>query len=135
MPQNTKTVLAAYGQPTVRFAFTNNIGLLGQYGVMGDGSSPGNPTLVKYFPNAVFTYNVLAGGTASLYPATNSFPTVAQWNASFVDPASGDYRLLPSSTFYRAGSGGTIPGVDMALLDSARQTPAAPSALRIVRSF
>ena len=65
---------------------------------MGDGSSPGNPTLAKYFPNAVFTYNVLAGGTASLYPATNSFPTVAQWNASFVDPASGDYRLLASST-------------------------------------
>jgi len=133
--QQTTTVLAAYGQPTVRFAFTNNIALLGQYGVMGDGSSPGNPTLAKYFPNAVFTYNALAGGTASLYPATNSFPTVAQWNASFVDAASGDYRLLSSSTFYHAGSSGTIPGVDMAMLDSAGQIPAPPSALRIVRGL
>ena len=83
----------------------------------------------------MFTYNVLAGGTASLYPATNSFPTVAQWNASFVDAASGDYRLLSSSTFYHAGSGGTIPGVDMAMLDSSRQIPAPPSALRIVRGL
>ena len=30
--QHTTTVLAAYGQPTVRFAFTNNIALLGNTG-------------------------------------------------------------------------------------------------------
>jgi hypothetical protein len=128
---NTTTVVAAYGKPMVRFKFTNNIALHGKYGVFGDSSSTGNPTLAKYFPGAVFTNNVLAGGKASLYPPTNSFPTVAQWNASFVDAASGNYQLLPSSVFYRAGSGGSIPGADIAQIESGSEAPAPPTGLRL----
>ncbi len=126
---NTSVLLGPYGKPMVRFVFTNNIALHGKYGVFGSGSSTGMPTITKYFPNAIFTYNVLAGGTASLYPPTNSFPTVAQWNASFVDPSSGDYRLLSSSVFYHAGQGGTVPGANISTITdggSIDPTPAPP---------
>ena len=105
-------------QPTVRFAFTNNIAIARTVRRDGRRIVARNPTLARYFPNAVFTYNVLAGGTASLYPATNSFPTVAQWNASFVDAASGDYRLRSSAVFLHAGSGGATPGVNLDILES-----------------
>jgi hypothetical protein len=114
--QNTSALLSPYGKPMIRFVFTNNIALHGKYGVFGTGSSTGIPTLTKYMPNAVFTYNVLAGGNASLYPPTNSFPTVAQWNASFVDATSGDYRILSTSVFYHAGSGGSVPGADFSTI-------------------
>lgn len=114
----TTTLLAAYGKPMVRFVFTNNIARYGTYGVMGSGSSAGNPTLAKYFPGAIFKYNVLAGGTASLYPATNMFPTIAQWDASFVNAPAGDYHLRSSSVFFHAGSGGSTPGVNVDVLMS-----------------
>lgn len=35
-------------------------------------------------PPSNITYNVLAGGPASSYPSPNAFPTMDQWNASFV---------------------------------------------------
>ncbi len=126
---NSSILLGPYGKPMVRFVFTNNIALHGKYGVFGSGSSTGMPTITKYFPNSIFKYNVLAGGNASLYPPTNSFPTVAQWNASFVDASSGDYRLLSSSVFYRAGQSATVPGVDISAItdgSSVDPTPAPP---------
>jgi hypothetical protein len=118
--QDTSTIVAAYGDPMPRFVFTNNVGLHGKYGVFGGGYSTGNPTLARYFPGAVFSYNVLAGGTASLYPPTNLFPTVAELFASFVNAAAGDYRLLSSSRFAAAGSGGSVPGADFAALARAQ---------------
>jgi hypothetical protein len=124
--QNTSALLSPYGKPMVRFVFTNNIALHGKYGVFGTGSSTGIPTITKYLPNAVFTYNVLAGGNASLYPPTNSFPTVAQWDASFVDAASGDYRILSTSVFYHAGPSGTVPGADMSKITGGGSIDPAP---------
>ena len=119
----TSTVLSAYGRPMPQFVFTNNIALHGQYGVMGGGSSSGTATLTAYFPGAVFSNNVLAGGDPSRYPPGNVFPTVAQWNASFVDPEAGDFRLLSSSVFYRMGMGGGIPGADFGEIDEAQGNP------------
>jgi len=124
--QQTTTLVGAYGKPTLRFVFTNNIALHGKYGVFGDSSSVGNATLAKYFPSAVFKYNVLAGGTASLYPSTNTFPTVAQWNAAFVNRAVGDYRLLSTATFLHAGTNGTVPGVNMDILESGQDASSDP---------
>ena len=121
--QDTTTIVAAYGAPMPQFVFTHNVGLHGKYGVFGASSSTGNASLTRYFPGAVFTYNVLAGGNASLYPPTNKFPTVAELYGAFVDAEEGDYRLRSSSTLYSAGSGGTVPGADFGELDEAQGNP------------
>ena len=117
--QGTTTVVSAYGDPMPQFVFTNNVGLHGKYGVFGASSSTGNATLGRYFPGAVFSYNVLAGGNASLYPPTNKFPTVAEFYGSFVDAPEGDYRLRSTSSFFTAGSGGSVPGADFNALTAA----------------
>jgi hypothetical protein len=108
------SVVYAYGTQTITgFVYTNNISLHGTYGIMGEGGRPGQYSIDKYFPSSTIKNNVLAGGSASVYPTPNSFPTVAQWNASFVDLAGGDYRILSTSVFYTAGAGGTVPGADL----------------------
>ena len=44
---------------------------------------------------------------------------MTQWNASFVNAAAADYRLLSSSVFYAAGAGGGVPGVNFTTLNAA----------------
>jgi hypothetical protein len=122
----TSTVLSAYGAPMPLFVFTNNIAVHAKYGVMGASSSSGSASLAAYFPGCVFSNNVLAGGDPSRYPPGNTFPTLAEWNASFVDLEGGDYRLLSSSVFYRKGTGGSVPGTDFVELDDAQATPSEP---------
>ncbi|HEX6973142.1 MAG TPA: hypothetical protein VF147_02010, partial [Vicinamibacterales bacterium] len=114
------SVVYAYGTQTITgFVYTNNISLHGTYGIMGEGGRPGQYSIDKYFPSSVIKYNVLAGGSASAYPTPNSFPSVAQWNASFVDLAGGDYHLLSTSVFYAAGEGGSVPGANLGAVYSA----------------
>jgi len=43
---------------------------------------------------------------ASRYPPDNFFPTVANFTAGFVDPATRDYRLVSSSPYVGAGTDG-----------------------------
>ncbi len=138
----TTAVLFAYGsQPMQNFVYTNNIAEHREYGIMGDNGQPGQYSIDMYFPGSTITYNVLAGGTGSRYPAPNSFPTVQDWLASFVNFAAADYRLLQASPFYTAGSGGSVPGANLASIDSAigfpvalpGRAPAPPTSVRVVR--
>jgi hypothetical protein len=112
-------VLAAYGDPMPGLVYTNNLSQHHKYGIMGDGSSPGTPTIAKYFPGGVVQCNVLAGGNASLYPTPNAFPTVAEWDAGFVNPSAGDYRVAPGSVLEKSGCNGTVPGADLAAVNAA----------------
>jgi hypothetical protein len=123
------SVLYAYGAQMPGLVYTNNISQHHTYAIMGAGATVGTPTLTAFFPGAVFRCNVLAGGTASKYPAQNAFPTVAQWNASFVNPAAGDYTLRAGSAVATGACPGTVPGVDVVALSSASApggTPAEP---------
>ena len=113
---NTSVVYAYGSQQINGFVYTNNISKHGTYGIMGEGGRPGQYTIDKYFPASNITYNVLAGGPASSYPKPNAFPTIDQWNASFVDASANDYRLKTSSVFYAAGQGGTVPGADIGVV-------------------
>ena len=114
------SVVYAYGTQVVTgFVYTNNISLHNTYGIMGDGGRPGQYTIDLFFPSSTITNNVLAGGPASAYPQPNSFPTITQWNASFLNAAAADYQLLSSSVFYAAGVNGSVPGVNFTTLSAA----------------
>ena len=114
------SVLYAYGDPMPGLVYTNNISQHHRYGIMGDGATTGIPTITRYFPGARAVQRP-GWGSASLYPKPNAFPSVEDWNASFVNAASGDYRLIPGSPVASAGCSGTIPGVDVAKLNDALQ--------------
>jgi hypothetical protein len=118
------SVVYAYGSQTITgFVYTNNVSKHGTYGIMAEGGRPGQYSIDKYFPGSTITYNVLAGGPASSYPAPNAFPTLDQWNASFANAGIDDYRLTTASVFYAAGAGGGVPGADIGAVTAAVATP------------
>ena len=136
------SVVYAYGSQVVQnFVYTNNIAEHREYGIMGENGQPGQYTIDRFFPGSTIAYNVLAGGSASSYPAGNSFPSTQEWLASFVNLAASDYRLLPTSSFYNAGSGGSVPGANLGAIDAAigipvalpSAPPSAPTSVRVVR--
>ncbi len=136
------SVVYAYGSQAIQnFVYTNNIAEHREYGIMGENGQPGQYTIDRFFPGSTIAYNVLAGGVASRYPATNTFPTTQEWLVSFVNFAASDYRLLTSSPFYGAGSGGSIPGANLGAIDGAigipvalpSAAPAPPSSVRVIR--
>jgi hypothetical protein len=93
------------------FRFANNLALHDEHGIFGEGTAGfGTPTINAYFSGTGVTRNVLAGGDASRYPAGNFFPTVAAFNAEFVN---GTYRLRAASPYRNAGTDGRDIGADM----------------------
>lgn len=114
------SLVYAYGSRQIHgFSFTNNVAPHDDYGIMAAGGRPGTYSLDLYFPSSVVQHNVIQGGSASAYPTPNTFPSLAEWLASFVNAGADDYRLLSSSTFYAAGRGGAVPGADMGALEAA----------------
>ena len=106
-------IVYLYGSPSTSVAFANNMSAHNSYGVFGSGSSPGIPSIAAYLPSGVVSGNVLAGGTASKYPAGNFFPTVSAWQSNFVNYAAGDYRLTAASAYKSAGTDGKDLGADI----------------------
>ena len=83
----------------------NNLAIHNRYGFTSD-AGPGRRTLTAYYPDAVFTGNVLAAGSAKDYPEGNLFPSLTNFLAQFADAAAGDYRLSERSDL--AGRGALI---------------------------
>jgi hypothetical protein len=63
--------------------------------------------------------NVLAGGNASLYPTPNAFPTVAEWNAGFVNPPRATIVLGRAASSRNRVCNGAVPGADLAAVNAA----------------
>ena len=82
-----------------------NLALHNAYGFSSP-AGPGRQTLTTYYPDAVFTGNVLAGGSARQYPEGNLVPSVTHFLAQFADAAAGDYRLNERSDL--AGRGALV---------------------------
>lgn len=98
-------VITVYALPSQSFVYTNNISRHNEYGVKGDSQNSGTSTINAYFPGAVFTNNILAGGNAAIYPAGNFFP--ADLNAvGFTNMGAGDYSLTTASAYHNAGTDG-----------------------------
>jgi hypothetical protein len=125
---------AAAPQQVPGFRFNSNIVLHNSYGIYGDNVGTGNPAIARYFPGSVIIGNAIAGGSASLYPAGNVFPTVASLMAQFENPAGDDYRLKPASSLRSLVQG--VTGVEYDEMSRALSPPApsprAPTGLYIV---
>jgi hypothetical protein len=117
-------ITKVWGLVMPNFVFTNNLLAHNEYGVMGDGQSPGLGTLTNYFPGYTFARNVVAGDNAYVvnhdrfYPSNNFFPTRLD-DAGFVDRAGGNYRLQSASPYARNATDGRDVGCDFAALDAA----------------
>ena len=115
----TGTLIQAYGgtkdapRQIVGFVFENNIARHNKYGVFGSGRAYGRDTLSTFFPGAIFTHNVLAGGDASRYPGGNFFPSEEELEHQFIDFGEGDFRLGVTSGFRTAGSDGSPLGANL----------------------
>jgi hypothetical protein len=133
-------IIAAWGgtadepQQVPGFRFNSNIVLHNTYGIIGDNTGTGNPTIARYFPGSVIIGNAIAGGNANLYPAGNVFPTVTNLMAQFENPSAGDYRLKATSTLRSLVQG--VTGVEYdemtRALSPPSPTPRAPTGLHIV---
>src|SRR6266851_465898 len=111
----TENIITAGDAPTERFVFRNNIAPHNAYGIIGTATGVGQPTLATYFPGAIVSRNVMAGGNAAQYPTDNLFPSSLD-EVGFVDRAHGNYRLAASSRYRKAGGDGKDPGADFDLL-------------------
>ena len=129
MPGDLDVILADGTLPATNFVFQNNIVGYGQYGIIGANQAPGTSTLQVFFPGAVVTKNVFAGGSLGLgvdpYPAGNVFlASFAQ--VGFTDFAGGNYRLLASSPCAGAATDGSDIGMDVTALTAAISGAATP---------
>jgi hypothetical protein len=102
----------AGGATMTRFDFRNNIGELGSYGVKGDLSVEGTPTLTKWTPTYTFGRNVMVKTTGFTYPSENYFPS-SKSSIGFVSAATGNYRLASGTAYKGKSTDGTDPGANI----------------------
>jgi hypothetical protein len=104
-------LMSDYGQ-SAGFVFRGNIMPHGKWGVKGTARATGLGTLTYYFPDAVFSNNVLYGAVVNpaIYPSSNYFPSTMT-EIGFADATAGKYTLTLSSPYHGTGVGGQDPGV------------------------
>jgi hypothetical protein len=88
--------------------FTNNLAPHNEYGVKGQGTAVGTPSLTAHTVGFTWTNNVLAGGAGFAYPSLTWMPTVVEYRAQF----QFDYTLIPTSSFCKLGTDGLDIGFD-----------------------
>jgi hypothetical protein len=125
-------VVSVSGPPIGGFVFTNNVARHNLYGIIGADHAPGLHTIQRFFPDGVITRNVLAGNLEGIaYPPGNEFPSVAAFEAHFVDYAAGNYALKPGTDWQDAGTDGEDLGANIPR--DTKKTPAKPSNPRVVK--
>jgi PKD repeat protein len=109
----------AYGN-LVRFIYRNNLVTRGTTGIRGSGTTPaeGTATLQSLAPGFVFAGNAIIGGSTSLYPPGNFFPTSVA-AAGVANAAAFDWTLTASSPYKGVATDGRDPGADFAAVTSA----------------
>jgi hypothetical protein len=105
-------VIQVEGPPIAGFVYTNNVARHNTYGVIGTGHAPGMDTINAFFPNVTMSRNVFAGGDASNFPVDNFFPSIADFQAHFVDYSGNKFSLKPGTDWERAGTDGLDLGAD-----------------------
>jgi Calx-beta domain len=111
-------VTAFFGEPSIGFAYTNNITVRSGFGFFGDNVGEGTAALTTYAPGAVFQKNLIAGASPSIYPANNFFPSTI---TGVLDSA---FQVV-DATYKSAGTDGKDLGCDINALN-ATQSGAGP---------
>ena len=117
-------VIQADGPPIEGFVLTNNIARHNSYGIIGSGHAPGTDSIQVFFPKAVITHNVMAGGSGSPYPGGNRFPSISDFEAHFTDYLHGNFTLRPGTDWSRGGT----DGLDLGAVFPEGARPRAPDA-------
>jgi regulation of enolase protein 1 (concanavalin A-like superfamily) len=130
-PNGNKTV-SLVGDPdgdntgeerTAGFIWRNNIADGWGCGFFGDSTSCGLSGINHYLHGYVISHSVAVGDSSTLYPSTTPsgnmmFPST-EAAVGFTNPAANDWSLLTSSAYKGGGSGGSDPGVNWTVLQSA----------------
>lgn len=116
-----------------RLTYTNNLARHNAYGVKGQGTAIGTPSLTAYALSTVWTNNVLAGGAGQPYPPITWVPSVAEYDSQFGTP----YHLIPQSPYRGAATDGRDVGVDwtqpVPLWPPAITPPQSPTVVRVAK--
>jgi hypothetical protein len=116
-----------------RLTYTNNLARHNAYGVKGQGTAVGTPSLTAYALSTVWTNNVLAGGAGQPYPPITWVPSVAEYDSQFGTP----YHLIPQSPYCGAATDGRDVGVDwtqpVPLWPPAIAPPQSPTVVRVAK--
>jgi len=107
------------GTAITGFEVTNNLLRDNLYGIYGDKYGEGLTGLNAYCPNSVVLRNTFAGGSAKGYPTGNDFPTLAAWQAGFVDIGAANYALVSTTPSKSSGTDGKDLGVNFTELNAA----------------
>jgi uncharacterized protein (TIGR03437 family) len=114
----TSNTYTLYGEQSLGYVSTNNLTIENPYGIFGDGGFLGTAGLNKYTPSYIFNKNLMVAASSSENPAGNFYPSQAS-QVGFVDFPNGNYALLSSSPYSKAGTDGKDIGVDFAQLNAA----------------
>ncbi len=115
----TSTALMFYGSGKVGTVYRNNVIASGTYGVIGNGTGEGLPTIETYESGMIYERNVLHGlAHPGLYPQNNYYPATVS-DVGFVNVGGGNYRLGAASPFQLLATDGTDPGADIAMVEAA----------------
>jgi hypothetical protein len=108
-----------------QLTFTNTLALHNQYGVKGQSTAVGTPSLTGFTLSYSWTNNVLAGGQGFPYPSITWLPTVTEYRAQF----DANYHLTPQSVYHNLGTDGRDLGFDW--VATTGRAPYAPGNLKI----
>jgi hypothetical protein len=118
----TGSVLVASGGVKSGIVFSDNLVMHNDYGVKGDSAGIGGDSLQKFFPDIVFTNNILAGGDPKNYDAYpgNFFPATMTEGKNSHPDIGADMQAIQSAA-------GNFP-VPSLSIPAAVVTPAPPPA-------
>jgi hypothetical protein len=88
--------------------YTNNLAYHNTYGVKGDGSAVGTPSLTAHTKAYAWSNDVLAGGAGQTYPPGTWLPSVPDYQSQF----DSDYQLVAGSPYIKAATDLKDVGVD-----------------------
>jgi hypothetical protein len=107
---------------------TNNMALHNQYGVKGQSTGIGTPSLTAHTLAFYWTHNVLAGAAGYPYPSITWMPTPTEYRAQF----EADYRLTAQSIYHNKATDGSDLGFNWVPSTAQVPRPHAPGNVRVV---
>jgi hypothetical protein len=126
---NAGTAAARPGQFAVEhLTATNNLALHNQYGVKGQSTGVGTPSLTAHTRSFSWTNNALAGALGFTYPSITWMPTVTEYRAQF----DANFRLTAQSIYHNKGTDGRDLGFDWVAGPAPVRKPQPPGNVRVV---